>query len=329
MTRESKVKSIDSLMRYLRDKHNISIGGSSHKRKLRNIGYYHGYKGYRFINRPSQRIRFTNFDQILAINQFDLDIKALFYPQMMFIETALKNYVLEAIIEEGKTDSFNIIYETILTNHKNHNVGSPSYKKALNKRLKLRNTFYSVLSRDYNNNKQVVQHFYHKDEPVPIWAIFEVISLGEFGNFVSCIDINIKHKISKLLNLNQACDTDGRLTESIIYIIKDLRNAIAHNDVIFDTRFKSSSPNNSLIAALNYDTGVGNISFNTIVDYLVLVLYILKNLKVSKTEMNRIVSRFEMLINQFRAQIPINIYNKIFYTDTRNKLNALKTYISL
>lgn len=43
----TKVKSIDGLMRHLRDTHNIDIKGSIQKQKLRNIGYYHGYKGYR------------------------------------------------------------------------------------------------------------------------------------------------------------------------------------------------------------------------------------------------------------------------------------------
>ena len=35
-------KNIDDLMKHLRNKHNISISGSSQKRELRNIGYFHG-----------------------------------------------------------------------------------------------------------------------------------------------------------------------------------------------------------------------------------------------------------------------------------------------
>ena len=323
----AKVKSTDSLMKYLRDKHNINIQGSSHKRKLRNIGYYHGYKGYRFILTPGQKIAFTDFNQVLAVNTFDMDLKSLFYPHIMFIETAVKNYVLEVVLKHGNTECFNDIYENLLTYYKHQTVGSDPYRKALYKKLKLRNQFYNVLTRDYSNDKQVVQHFYHKDKPVPIWAVFEVISLGEFGNFVSCANFNIKKDISKSLKLNQACDANGKLTESIIYIIKDLRNSIAHNDVIFDTRFKSSHPSFSLLRSLQLDTNISNISFKTVVDYLILVTYLLKNLKISKIEMNKIVNRFENLINQFRNQIPISIYNRIFHTDTRNKLNLLKIYI--
>ncbi|MZP29649.1 Abi family protein [Heliobacterium undosum] len=323
----TKVKSIDSLMKYLRDKHHISISGSTHKRKLRNIGYYHGYKGYRFIKNPNKQIPYTDFNQILSVNTFDMELKALFYPQIMFIETAIKNYVLEVVLNHGKTDSFDIIFETLLTYYKVHQVGTTEYKKALNKRLQLRNKFYSALARDYSYDKQVVQHFYHSDRYVPIWAIFEVISLGEFGNFVSCLNPNIKRDVSVSLGLNQSFDSNRKMTEGIIFLIKDLRNSIAHNDVIFDTRFNSINPNRSLVKALINDTGIPNITFNTIVDFVILLVYIQKHLYIAKTDLAKIVSRFENSINHFRTQIPISVYNTIFYTDTRNKLNALKSFI--
>lgn len=323
----SKVKSIDSLMKYLRDTHKISIAGSTHKRKLRNIGYYHGFKGYRFIKTPCHKIAFSDFNEILSVNTFDMSLKSLFYSQIMFIETSIKNLVLEIILHHGKTESFEVIYDSLLTNYKQHALGSDKYKKDLNKRLFLRNKFYGSLSRDYSSNKQVVQHFYHKDRPVPIWAIFEIISLGEFGNFVTCLNPSIKREISKSIGLNQAFDSDAKMSESIIFLIKDLRNSIAHNDVIFDTRFKSGEPKKSLLRALENDTGIDNITFNTIVDYLILVVYILKQLHVSKKELKRIVKNFDAMINQFRTQIPIQVYNQVFYTDTRNKLNELIKFV--
>ena len=42
-------KNTNSLMRYMRDVHSIEIQGSKHKRELLNMGYYHGFKGYRYI----------------------------------------------------------------------------------------------------------------------------------------------------------------------------------------------------------------------------------------------------------------------------------------
>ena len=99
-------KSIDGLMRYLRDKKGIEISGSAQKRKLRNIGYYHGYKGYRFVGTSTNTVPYTNFDQVQAFYDFDMRLKAILYPQLMFIETALKNYVLEELIRFGNSDNF-------------------------------------------------------------------------------------------------------------------------------------------------------------------------------------------------------------------------------
>ena len=49
-----KPKSINSLMAYMRDQKNIQIKGSVQKQKLRNMGYFHGYKGYRFYGTPKE-----------------------------------------------------------------------------------------------------------------------------------------------------------------------------------------------------------------------------------------------------------------------------------
>ena len=77
-------------MRHLRDEHNISINGSKNKRDLLNMGYYHGFKGYRFIGQSENRIQFSNFDEVVGIYEFDSNLNTLLYPRIMFIETAIK-----------------------------------------------------------------------------------------------------------------------------------------------------------------------------------------------------------------------------------------------
>lgn len=44
--------SINQLIKYLRNHHHITVK-SNQAQSLRNIGYYHGYKGYRFIRTPN------------------------------------------------------------------------------------------------------------------------------------------------------------------------------------------------------------------------------------------------------------------------------------
>ena len=64
---------IRQMMRYLRNNHNMSIK-SNQTHALRNLGYYHGYKGYRFIRTPQNQISFRTFDELLAINNFDMHL---------------------------------------------------------------------------------------------------------------------------------------------------------------------------------------------------------------------------------------------------------------
>ena len=255
-------------MRYMRVKKHISISGSAQKRKLRNMGYYHGYKGYRFIGKSSNSILYTDFKELVAIYDFDMRLKSLLYPQLMFIETALKNYVLEEILKESNSDNFNYIYTKLLTDYTRFTPGSDKQKNAIKQRLAVRDRVYSALTREYGNKKEVVQHFYHKDTSVPIWAIFEVLTLGEFGNFYSCLSYGVRREVSIKLGFHQPSDSDAFLTKKIIFAIKELRNAVAHNDVIFDTRFSRSSIDKSLSSSLEIVTGIKSITFKSITDYI-------------------------------------------------------------
>ena len=129
---QKKPKSINALMAYMRDVKGINISGSGDKKKLRYMGYFHGYKGYRYHNNPANTYAFNSFDEVQAIYDFDMAIKTMFYPEIMFLETTFKNYVLEVILEESKSKRFADIYAKLLTDYKAYPIGSNEYKKAIN-----------------------------------------------------------------------------------------------------------------------------------------------------------------------------------------------------
>lgn len=315
-------KSINSLMACMRGK-GIKIVGSTQKKKLRYMGYFHGYKGYRYCH--SNRFLFSDFNELQSIYDFDMRIKTLLYPSIMFIETALKNYALECIFSTNNSGTFADIFVHCLTYYKSFNVGSSDYKEAMKKRLELRNHIYSTISREYKRN--IISHYYDKDEAVPIWAIFELITLGEFGAFVSCMDIGLKKDFSKEIGIKSSFDADGKIPEMYIYAIKDLRNAIAHNGVVFDTRFKTANINSRIASYLQSETHIRNISFDTILDYFVLIVVIMKGLNINKTSLYALVNDFEREYESLRSKIPVSLYNQIAYTNTRGNLTLLKNYI--
>src|SRR5699024_11822283 len=92
---------------------------------------------------------------------------------------------------------------------------------------------------------------------------------------------------------------NGRIVEDIIFLLKDLRNAVAHNGVIFDCRYRSSKPPSRLVQFLQSETKVANITFANIIDYLIIHVYLLKNLGVPKTRSeehtSELQSRFDLV----------------------------------
>ena len=120
-----------------------------------------------------------------------------------------------------------------MTNYKKYTIESTKYKKAIAKRMNVRNKVYSLISRDYGK-RFIVNHYYDKDEPLPIWPIFELMSLGEFGNFVDCLNDICRKKISQSVGIKVSVDSDGEILSYMIYALKDLRNVVAHNNTIFD-----------------------------------------------------------------------------------------------
>ena len=323
----SNIKTINGLMKYLRDNHNIKINGSTDKLKLKSVGYYHGYKGYRYIKSPNNRINFSSFDELMSIIEFDNKVKAILYPQVMFIETALKSYVLEMTIQEGKTESFSEVYTKIMTGYKSYPTQSEQYKKACKKRLDTYNRIHMAIANAFGADNNIVSHYLKNDENVPIWGIFEIITLGEFGNLVSTYDLKIRQDIARDIGFNIAFDSKGILVEKSIFVMKDLRNAIAHNNVIFDTRFSTNQINNTFKNMIMNDTKISDIYFNCITDYIIFVAYMLKKLKRTKNEIKKFINDYIKIIDELKGKIPKNIFDQIILTNDSLKLSQLITFV--
>src|SRR5699024_2075560 len=172
-------KTTEALIDLIRDKHGIEIRDREHALDLLTMGYFHGFKGYRFMKQSDHRIPYESFDEVIAVYKFDTEIKQLFYPYIMQIETALKNITLNTIIRIGSAD-FTDVYENLLNDYEKHKPGTSNYKKKMKNRLEVRNNVYRTISQQYQSNQAIVQHFVHQNKPVPLWAIFEVMNLGDF-----------------------------------------------------------------------------------------------------------------------------------------------------
>ena len=64
-----------------------------------------------------------------------MQLKTLFYPKVMFIENALKSYVIESTLLDSKSENLDVIFNKSITNYRSYRKGSENYHKQYEKRM--------------------------------------------------------------------------------------------------------------------------------------------------------------------------------------------------
>jgi abortive infection bacteriophage resistance protein len=123
-------------------------------------------------------------------------------------------------------------------------------------------------------------------------------------------------------------DADGELTRDIIFTLKDLRNAIAHNNVIFDTRFRTKRISPRLVKLLQKETSIRQIDFQYIDAYIILIVYVLMKMQVTKKECKQLISGYTASKESLRKAIPSSVWIQILGSGTRNNMMLLKEYVT-
>ena len=316
-------QSINSLMRHIRNNHGITIYGSKHKKHLLRMGYYHGYKGYRFYKSRQRLFRLSNFDEIIAIYNFDTAVKDLLFSPLVSCETSIKNYILDELVSNSDP-TFEDIYIKKLDDYIYFNTNQRT--NMLKKRLYLQKNIHSIIHMNYDKNKMVT-HKINSGNQIPLWIVFEILSFGKLGDFVKQMNRNYRINVLNILGIRDPMDTDGSHLTNHIFILNELRNAIAHNHIIFDTRFKNRHINQTLLNDMSIKYNNANIIFNSIVDYFMLIVMYLKAFGYSKTELRRLIRDFKQIVDNLNTEIPSSEFNRILGSNIYNKINSISNYV--
>lgn len=323
----SAPQTINGLMRHLRNDCNIQINGSFQKKQLISYGYYHGYKGYRFIKNRHNRIAYTDFSEVVAVIEYDNNMKAALYSDLMFIETAIKNIVCNESVNGLKLGTFEYVYkERMKDNTTNTRLQS--------KRLKLRNSVYSKLSARYNteetNDNQMIHHFYNRGEDAPLWVVFEILYLSDLASFFECLNENMREHIMNQLDMfDLSIDSNRNLLSNMLYTLKTLRNSVAHNNIIFDTRFKDRKINTVLKKWVEKETGINNITLYSLIDYIIIVCCLLKRIDFSSSRAKQLVQAYKEQNQLLQSRVAPGIYSQIIQQNVTLKITALETYLNI
>ena len=119
---------------------------------------------------------------------------------MMFIETAFKNIALNTIMEEIGSSSIYDMYDKVVSSYKNSEELSEDIKKKLQaNKLNLQGSIQNSIAAAYRRDNPKITHFYNtvNYNEVPIWAVFEILTMGDFGHLLSCLTKDMRKKISR------------------------------------------------------------------------------------------------------------------------------------
>lgn len=141
------------------------------------------------------------------------------------------------------------------------------------------------------------------------------------------MNYDVRNDISRRIGLNVSADTDRQLVYKYIYTLKDLRNAIAHNAVVFDTRFRNIDPTRAMKRYLELQIGLPYVNFKSIGDYVLLISYYLKILGVSKTEIKAFIREFEKITDDYVRAVDPAVSAIVVRSDLSSRMTILKNYI--
>lgn len=295
-------------MRHMRKTH-LSIGGSKDKQNLINYGYFHGYKAYRILynNGKAENLPFLSFKEMVATMQYDADLKSLLFGKLVFLETAIKNITLIAIMDETKSDSLNAVFDKAIEDYRDCPKEMDERKKKYIQQRKndLRLRIYGRLQESYDHCNKKIVHFFHspKHDYVPLWAIFDIMMMGDLDFFLQGLKLPIRKKINKALKISSATDTDFRFVGKSITCLRYLRNAIAHNEVIYDVRFRENEAAKNYKNWLKTESGFEEISMAKLTDYIALICIILRRLSVTKTEVNAFLKEYRRITQSYITKV--------------------------
>lgn len=324
-----KGMSINSLMKHMRTNHGMEdLRGSDRKILLRNMGYFHGYKGFRFVRKPKNAIPLPSFDALMDIYGFDSAIKAAIYPEIMFIETAVKNIVLARILENIEDPGLATFLRRGLRTCRD--AGGRVVSGQMREKLKLKSQLQNIVRRSYKND--LVKHYVDRDDDAPVWSIFEVMTLGDLTSVCRSLPDETLAEIASDLGFSHA---NPGIVVDIVETIRPLRNAVAHNGVVFDSRFSQSvkytNPDRNLAAVgelLDEDLSIGyRLNFNSIVDYIVLLAYLLTLLTYQKKRSREFLRKCLRELEKLESAVGVDTYMMIVGSGDRQKYRFIEGFI--
>lgn len=205
---------------------------------LHQVGYFSLIGGYKtpFIN-PMTRIYKpgTSFDDVLALYEFDKDLRHLVFKYICEIESNIRQLCSYSFCQKyGENQS------TYLSAN-SFNVTKKTYKH-IQKLIQMLDYQANI-----NTDHKYIVHQRKTYQNVPLWVVMNTLTFGQLAHFYSFLPSSIQVVVSKdFANVNE------RELERYLDILTLFRNVCAHNERLYNFRINSREfPDKTLHNKLN------------------------------------------------------------------------------
>lgn len=222
MTRQKTFATFSEQVEWLQNEKHLLIADKSYAEKvLKHIGYFPLMGGYKHLFRIPLTKKYkegTAFEEIVALYQFDSDLRELFFKYLLQIERHLRS-----LISYYFSETYGESQDAYL-NASHYNCSH-----------RTRNTVFrliATLQHAASTNDYVYINYYRNTYGnIPLWVLINVLTFGNLSKMYQVLPQSQQSKICKNFPaINQ------RQMEQFLSVLTKFRNVCAHGERLFTYR---------------------------------------------------------------------------------------------
>lgn len=245
---------------------------------LKKLSYFNLINGYKkpFKDEYSNYVEGTKFEDIINLYEFDDKLRNIFLNSILIVEIHMKSLISYHFCNEyGESQ------DKYLDSNNYNNI--EKYTQQIEELI-------TVLSNILQNPDKVryIKHQKEKYSNVPLWVLVKALTFGNLSKLYSSQKDSIKSRISKeipVLRENQI--------ESMLDVLTRYRNVCAHNERLFDFKYKKNKVRSTNIHKY-YRLNERNYIQTNLFDVVIFLKYLL-----SDDDFKTFTGKIEQAINEF------------------------------
>ena len=227
-------KTYQQLIEKLRDEKGLTIQPEDEEKVislLKKYSYFSLVSGYKNLFKSQEGTYFqgTKIDDILALYEFDDQLRDIFFHAIQIVEKHIKSLLSYSFVNKyGECQD-----EYLSSLNYDTKAGSKDEYARQKEIKKLITTFISAIIPPSDHN--YIKHQWDKHKNVPLWATVKVITFGTISKMFSLCESSVRSDVAK--------EFPGVSEDALIGMLDMLtrvRNVCAHNERLYDFSVKNS-----------------------------------------------------------------------------------------